>query len=80
MAKLKKVEIERINYELTINTLPKHFIRDWKLVEFDNGVGVPPMQYIVVQHKVVGNFPLQTSLYSVQKNVWNNQICGLIKR
>lgn len=80
MAKLTKEQVQKINYELTVNELPNQIIKDWKLVEFDNGKDVPKMQYIVVQHRIAGEGILYTSLYSVSTNVWNKQICGLIKR
>lgn len=81
MAKIKLTteEIQTINYELMVNHLKKRIIVDWKLVEFPNGKGVPPMLYIVAQSRKIGTGVLDTNLFSVNRNYWNKQICSLTK-
>jgi hypothetical protein len=81
MAKVKFNEQEKqtILYELLVKHLPKHLIKDWKDVQFDNGKGVPPLIYIVVQSRMSGETVLQTNTFSVNRNYWNKQICSLSK-
>jgi hypothetical protein len=81
MAKVKLNEQEKqtILYELLVKHLPKHLIKDWKDVQFDNGKGVPPLIYIVVQSRIPGETVLHTNTFSVNRNHWNKQICSLSK-
>ena len=82
MAKVKLNEQEKqtILYELLVNHLPKHLIKDWKDVQFDNGKGVPPLIYIVVQSRIPGETVLHTNLFLLSRNYYNNTISGLIKK
>ena len=81
MAKVKFNEQEKqtILYELLVKHLPKHLIKDWKDVQFNNGKGVPPLIYIVVQSRIPGEGKLETNIFLVNRNHWNKQICSLSK-
>ena len=81
MAKVKLNEQEKqtILYELLVKHLPKHLIKDWKDVQFDNGKGVPPLIYIVVQSRIPGETVLHTNTFSVNRNYWTKQINSLTK-
>ena len=82
MAKVKFNEQEKqtILYELLVKHLPKHLIKDWKDVQFDNGKDVPPLIYIVVQSRIPGETVLHTNLFLLSRNYYNNTISGLIKK
>ena len=78
MAKMTKEQTQAINYEL-MKQIPNSIIVDWKVVEFDNGFKVPKLEYVIAQHRIIGEGALNVSTFRVVKNYYNNQISGLIK-
>jgi hypothetical protein len=78
--KLTKQNNENILHHLMVNHLKGHLIKDFKDVQFDNGKGVPPTIYIVVESRVPGEGVLHTNLFLLSRNYYNNTISGLIKK
>jgi len=78
--KLTKQNNDNILHHLMVNHLEGHLIIDFKDVQFDNGKGVPPTIYIVVESKIIGHDGLCVNTFLLSRNYYNNTISGLIKK
>lgn len=78
--KLTKQNNEIILHHLMVNHLKGHIIKDFKDVQFDNGRGVPPLTYIVVQSRIAGENKIHTNLFILHRNIGSNEIIGLIQK
>jgi hypothetical protein len=78
--KLTKENNENILHHLMVNHLKGHLIKDFKDVQFDNGHGVPPLIYIVVQSRIPGEGRLHINTFLLNRNYYNKTIIGLIQK
>ena len=78
--KLTKQNNEIILHHLMLNHLKGHMIKDFKDVQFDNGMGAPPLIYIVVQSRIPGENLLHTNLFILNRNSYTKEIMGLIQK
>lgn len=80
MAKVKLTEQDKtaILHHLMVNHLPGHIIQDFKDVQFPNGKH--SLVFIVVRSRIMGEGILHTNLFLVNRNYWNKEIIGLIKK
>lgn len=78
MAKVNQLDVQAINYHLITNHLKGQIIRDLQLVEF--GKKNNKIQYVIVQSYYPNVQEVTySSLFIIHRNLYNKQICSLIK-